>query len=181
MEAKQKYDIGDIVFVDYFSFSKNSNENEPHNFIIIGDNGEAIDLMYFAFIISSNEDKVGYEYPYNIPIEANNNTNLRTDKQSHIIAKKIYKLEYEHIKGCFGKIEHKCVDLFNDLYELSIKSKNNNYTLDEENKEKQKILSKYKNQNNYTDEEKKSIIAKELIKEIDQETEGDNEGNPPKL
>ena len=48
----KQYDVGDIVFVAKYEY-KNGESGANHSFVII-DDGQAIDINYFGFLLSSN-------------------------------------------------------------------------------------------------------------------------------
>lgn len=51
----KKYSIGDIVFVAKYEY-KSGTIGQNHSFVII-DDGQAIDINYFGFLLSSNLKK----------------------------------------------------------------------------------------------------------------------------
>lgn len=54
--AESKYDLGDIVFVNEFSYeSKKSWEN--HLFVVVVDDDKVLPLEYFGLIVSSHREK----------------------------------------------------------------------------------------------------------------------------
>ena len=71
----KKFEIGDIVFVSNYEY-KSGNVGQNHSFVII-DDGQAIDINYFGFLLSSHVEKA--TYPYNEKLEKNNVNNLRQD------------------------------------------------------------------------------------------------------
>ena len=46
-----QFNVGDIVFVSNYAY-KDGNEGQNHSFVII-DDGQAIDINYFGFLLSS--------------------------------------------------------------------------------------------------------------------------------
>lgn len=70
-----QFNVGDIVFVSNYAY-KDGNEGQNHSFVII-DDGQAIDINYFGFLLSSQLEKV--TYPYNEPLDKNRTNNLRKD------------------------------------------------------------------------------------------------------
>lgn len=71
----KKFNIGDIVFVSNYEY-KNGANGQNHSFVII-DDGQAVDINYFGFLLSSNIDKASY--PYNEILNKNTENNLRKD------------------------------------------------------------------------------------------------------
>ena len=71
----KKFNIGDIVFVSNYEY-KNGNNGQNHSFVII-DDGQAVDVNYFGFLLSSQVDKS--TYPYNETLYKDAINNLRKD------------------------------------------------------------------------------------------------------
>lgn len=71
----KQFNIGDIVFVSSYEY-KNGENGQNHSFVII-DDGQAVDINYFGFLLSSNVNKVSY--PYNEMLSKNKENNLRKD------------------------------------------------------------------------------------------------------
>ena len=71
----KSFGIGDIVFVSNYEY-KSGNVGQNHSFVII-DDGQAIDINYFGFLLSSHVEKA--TYPYNEKLDKNNINNLRQD------------------------------------------------------------------------------------------------------
>ena len=57
----KNFNIGDIVFVAKYQYK--SGEPGENHFLVIIDDGQAIDINYFGFLLSSNLKKA--TYPYN--------------------------------------------------------------------------------------------------------------------
>ena len=51
----KQFNIGDIVFVNNYEY-KNGSNGQNHSFVII-DDGQAIDINYFGFLLSSQIKK----------------------------------------------------------------------------------------------------------------------------
>lgn len=71
----KQFNIGDIVFVANYGYKSGINGTR-HNFVII-DDGQAVDIDYFGFLISSQLSKV--TYPYNELLQKNDTNKLRKD------------------------------------------------------------------------------------------------------
>ncbi len=71
----KKYKIGDIVFVANYTYKEGIN-GQKHLFVII-DDGQAVDLEYYGFLLSSKLNK--RTYPYNEILHKNNTNNLLKD------------------------------------------------------------------------------------------------------
>ena len=71
----KKFNIGDIVFVAKYMYKENTG-GQRHSFVII-DEGQAIDIDYFGFILSSKINKA--TYPYNEKLNKDNTNKLLKD------------------------------------------------------------------------------------------------------
>ena len=71
----KQYNIGDIVFVKNYLY-KSGEEGKNHSFVIV-DDGQAIDINYFGFLLSSNMNKA--TYPYNEILKKDDVNKLRKD------------------------------------------------------------------------------------------------------
>lgn len=78
--TKNKYNIGDIVFVCQYTY-KNDTDGNNHLFVVINDDNEIIPLDYFGFIISSHIDKVKNKskFKYNEPLLSSVTNGLKVD------------------------------------------------------------------------------------------------------
>ena len=102
MEKTDKYQTGDLVYVESFIYP-NGIEGKEHNFVVLDENN-VIDLSYFALIISSNLKKLNPEkFPFNLELKKDNINNLRKD--SIVKCDAIINIKNINIKGKFGKIE----------------------------------------------------------------------------
>lgn len=54
--VKTKYDIGDIVFVNKYTY-KNNLSGENHLFVVINSDNYVVPLEYFGLIVSSHIEK----------------------------------------------------------------------------------------------------------------------------
>ena len=102
MEKIDKYKKGDLVFVEKFTYP-NGSRGKEHSFVILDENN-AVDLSYFAFIVSSNLDKLDQsKFPYNVELNKDEKNNLR--KKSLVKCDAIININNINIKGKFGEIE----------------------------------------------------------------------------
>lgn len=106
-----KYSIGDIVFVENYLY-KSGEVGQRHIFVIVNE-GEAVDINYFGFLLSSNIDKASYKY--NEIINKNSKNNLQKD--SIVKCDDLIQVTQEEIKFKIGTVEMKEVEKFICLYE----------------------------------------------------------------
>lgn len=78
--VKEKYDIGDIVFVNEYSYEDNITGSN-HLFVVINDDNEVVPLDYFGLIVSSHieKSKEVSQFKYNEPLKANTANGLKTN------------------------------------------------------------------------------------------------------
>lgn len=110
-----KYNIGDIVFVLNYIY-KNGEKGKNHFFVII-DEEQAVDFNYFGFLISSNINKVTYQY--NELIKKDEKNNLRTD--SIVKCDDFIELDSKEISFKIGSVSEKELIRFLDTYEKYLK------------------------------------------------------------
>lgn len=77
----KKYKVGDIVYVDTYKY-KTGEIGKKHSFVII-EEGQAIDIDYFGFLVSSKLEKA--TYPYNKIINKNYINNLYKDRSESVV------------------------------------------------------------------------------------------------
>lgn len=106
----KRFSIGDIVFVSNYEY-KNGNNGQNHSFVII-DDGQAIDINYFGFLLSSQLSKA--TYPYNERINKNATNNLRTD--SIVKCDDLIQLAENEIQFKIGEVSQADLDKFVDTY-----------------------------------------------------------------
>lgn len=70
-----KFNIGDIVFISNYLYKTGQNGHK-HIFVIIAD-GQAVDITYFGFLLSSQLSKQSYKY--NEKLDKNSVNNLHKD------------------------------------------------------------------------------------------------------
>lgn len=101
---RDKYDIGDIVFVNEYEYSE-SKIGDNHLFVIIGDDDEAVPLEYFGLIISSRleKSKENSEFKFNEPIYKNVTNNLKYD--SIVKCDNLFKIPKSNILFKIGTVD----------------------------------------------------------------------------
>lgn len=107
----KKYSIGDIVFVAKYEY-KSGQIGENHSFVII-DDGQAIDINYFGFLLSSNINKASY--PFNEVLNKDNANNLRKD--SIVKCDDLIQLTETEIQFKIGSVAEEDLKRFLDTYE----------------------------------------------------------------
>lgn len=106
----KKYAIGDIVFVENYLY-KNGQIGQCHSFVII-DNGQAVDIDYFGFLLSSNISKA--TYPYNEFLNKNSLNNLYKD--SIVKCDDLIEITEKDIKFKIGMVSQEDLDRFINTY-----------------------------------------------------------------
>lgn len=101
---RDKYDIGDIVFVNEYEYSE-SKIGDNHLFVIIGDDAEAVPLEYFGLIISSRleKSKENSEFKFNEPLYKNVTNNLKYD--SIVKCDSLFKIPKSNILFKIGTVD----------------------------------------------------------------------------
>ena len=107
----KKYNIGDIVFVSNYKY-KNGNLGQNHSFVII-DDGQAVDINYFGFLLSSKIEKVKYEY--NEILNKNNTNKLR--KNSIVKCDDLIEIDENNIQFKIGEVLEEDLNRFINTYE----------------------------------------------------------------
>ena len=102
----KKYKIGDIVFVSNYKY-KNGTNGQKHSFIII-DDGRAVDIDYFGFLLSSKLNKASYLY--NERIKKNSINNLKTN--SIVKCDDLIKITENEIEFKIGEVSNKDLERF---------------------------------------------------------------------
>ncbi len=116
-EKLKKYKIGDIVFATNYRY-KNGNNGKNHSFVII-DDGQAIDINYFGFLISSQVQKLSY--PYNEMLKKNNENNLYKD--SIVKCDDLISITEEDIKFKIGEVTENELERFINAYAKYLENK----------------------------------------------------------
>ena len=106
----KQFDIGDIVFVSDYEYKSGTN-GQNHSFVII-DDGQAIDINYFGFLLSSKTTKA--TYPYNERLNKNNTNNLQKD--SIVKCDDLIEISENNIKFKIGRVEQEDLDRFINTY-----------------------------------------------------------------
>ena len=106
----KKFEIGDIVFVSNYEY-KSGNVGQNHSFVII-DDGQAIDINYFGFLLSSHVEKA--TYPYNEKLDKNNINNLRQD--SIVKCDDLIEISENDIRFKIGTVTEEDLNKFIDTY-----------------------------------------------------------------
>ena len=106
----KRFNIGDIVFVSNYEY-KNGNNGQNHSFVLI-DDGQAIDINYFGFLLSSHTEKA--TYPYNEILYKNNTNNLHKD--SIVKCDDLIEVSENEIQFRIGRVEQEDLDRFIDTY-----------------------------------------------------------------
>ena len=104
-EIYGEYNIGDIVFVDKYSYS-DGKIGKRHLFIIIEKDNYAVPIEYFAMIISSHLEKL--KYNSNMLLLKDNLNKLH--RNSIVKTDVIYKIKNENIKYKVGMVEKSVVE-----------------------------------------------------------------------
>lgn len=112
----KKFNIGDIVFVLNYEY-KNNTKGTRHCFVII-DDGEAIDLDYFGFLLSSNLNKSTYLYNEIIKKDDLNNLN----KNSIVKCDDLIKISEHEIQFKIGEVSPNDLERFVSTYIKYIRS-----------------------------------------------------------
>ena len=105
----KSFGIGDIVFVSNYEYKRNVGQN--HSFVII-DDGQAIDINYFGFLLSSHVEKA--TYPYNEKLDKNNINNLRQD--SIVKCDDLIEISENDIRFKIGTVTEDDLNRFIDTY-----------------------------------------------------------------
>lgn len=106
----KKYKVGDIVYVDTYKY-KTGETGKKHSFVII-EEGQAIDIDYFGFLISSKLEKA--TYPYNKRINKNEINNLYKD--SIVKCDDLIVISENDIKFKIGEVTEIELENFKEIY-----------------------------------------------------------------
>lgn len=106
----KKFNIGDIVFVANYSY-KNGEDGTNHSFVII-DDGQAVDINYFGFLLTSNQEQI--KYPYNKFLKKNDRNNLKKD--SIVKCDDFIEISEEEIKFKVGEVGQSDLERFLNTY-----------------------------------------------------------------
>lgn len=102
--VKEKYDIGDIVFVNEYSYEDNITGSN-HLFVVINDDNEVVPLDYFGLIVSSHieKSKEVSQFKYNEPLKANAVNGLKTN--SIVKCDQLYSFPKVNIQFRIGHVD----------------------------------------------------------------------------
>jgi len=106
----KKYNIGDIVFVTNYEYVSGK-AGQNHSFVII-DDGQAVDINYFGFLLSSHTEKS--TFPYNEKLNKNNTNNLRKD--SIVKCDDLIHITEKEIQFKIGTVSQEDLERFIDTY-----------------------------------------------------------------
>lgn len=102
--VKEKYDIGDIVFVNEYSYENNIT-GLNHLFVVINGDNEVVPLDYFGLIVSSHieKSKEVSRFKYNEPLKADTANGLKTD--SIVKCDQLYNFPKANIQFRIGQVD----------------------------------------------------------------------------
>lgn len=106
----KRFNIGDIVFVSNYEY-KSGDVGQNHSFVII-DDGQAVDINYFGFLLSSKINKA--TYPYNEKLEKNTTNNLHKD--SIVKCDDLIEISDSEIQFKIGVVSQEDLERFIDTY-----------------------------------------------------------------
>lgn len=106
----KKYNIGDIVFVSNYEYVSGQ-AGQNHIFVII-DDGQAVDINYFGFLLSSHIEKASF--PYNESLDKNKTNRLRKD--SIVKCDDLIEITENEIKFKIGTVSQEDLERFIDTY-----------------------------------------------------------------
>ena len=106
----KQFNIGDIVFVSNYEYKSGVN-GQNHSFVII-DDGQAIDINYFGFLLSSKTAKA--TYPYNERLDRDNTNNLR--ENSIVKCDDLIEISENEIRFKIGRVEQDDLERFIETY-----------------------------------------------------------------
>jgi len=112
----KKFSIGDIVFVANYEY-KNGTTGQNHSFVII-DDGQAVDINYFGFLLSSNVTKS--TYPYNEELNKDSRNHLK--KNSIVKCDDLIEIVENEIKFKIGSVAESDLERFLNAYEKYLKT-----------------------------------------------------------
>lgn len=102
----KNFSIGDIVYVSNYEY-KNGKNGQNHSFVII-DDGQAVDINYFGFLLSSQLSKA--TYPYNEKLNRDTTNNLRKD--SIVKCDDLIEISENEIQFKIGSVSQDDLDRF---------------------------------------------------------------------
>jgi len=109
-EHFKKFKIGDIVFVSHYIYKSGKN-GQKHIFVII-DDGQAVDITYFGFLLSSQLYKSNYKY--NQPLNKDDLNKLHKD--SIVKCDDLISISETDILFKIGEVNETDLERFVDTY-----------------------------------------------------------------
>lgn len=106
----RRFNIGDIVFVTNYEY-KNGENGTNHSFVII-DDGQAVDINYFGFLLSSQLSKV--TYPYNERLDKDSTNRLRKD--GIVKCDDLIEIHEDQIQFRIGSVTQEDIERFINTY-----------------------------------------------------------------
>lgn len=102
--VKNKYDLGDIVFVNEFDY-ENNQPGENHLFVVVADDDKVLPLEYFGLIVSSHREKSKENsgLKYNEPLDKNKGNALKRD--SIVKCDQLYTFPKANIQFKIGSVD----------------------------------------------------------------------------
>lgn len=115
-----KYEIGSIVFVSKYTYSKGEIGNN-HLFVIIDDDDNLVPIEYFGMIVSSHieKSKETSKFKFNEPLKKDKNNNLKVD--SIVKCDNIYKIPVKNIQFRIGQVDIDDYIRFMDVYDKALR------------------------------------------------------------
>lgn len=109
-KEEKKYKVGDIVYVESYKY-KNGEIGQRHSFVII-EEGHAVSIDYFGFLISSKLEKT--KFTHNIRLNKNNTNNLYKD--SIVKCDDLIIISENEIKFKIGEVTKEELKRFKETY-----------------------------------------------------------------
>lgn len=103
-KIQNKYNLGDIVFVNEYNYTENKT-GDSHLFVIIDDDDQVIPLEYFGLIVSSHieKSKENSNYKYNETLRKSDINSLKSD--SIVKCDKLYEIASSNIQFKIGTVD----------------------------------------------------------------------------
>ena len=101
---KNRYDLGDIVFVNEFTY-ENKQQGSNHLFVVVADDDRVLPLEYFGLIVSSHREKSkeNSNLRYNEPLDKNTKNALKQD--SIVKCDQLYTFPKANIQFKIGSVD----------------------------------------------------------------------------
>ncbi len=101
---KEKYEIGEIVYVDKYTYNS-GRKGYDHLFVVIDKEETEISVQYLAMLISSQVKKI--KYKQNVLLKKDKINNLK--KNSIVKTDELYNINIKNILFKIGNIEEKLI------------------------------------------------------------------------